>query len=101
MTRALFLLGFSVLLTSCSHATPTEAPAPAAPKVAIATIKTRDGKVTLLGGGPDLRVMLRDVDGNVVADDASLDELRTRDPAAWIVVTRALAQNGTYLDASR
>lgn len=104
MTRGLFLAGFSLFL-ACSHEAPPAEPSKAPARVSLATIETRNGKVTLLGGREEIRVRLRDADGNVVAEEASLDELYTRDPATWLIVTRAIAgyegDGKTYLDASR
>jgi hypothetical protein len=100
----------SVAAPSCAgSAAPNEAPA-AAPSsvrgVAIAGIQTRDGKVTVLGGGGDLRVVVERADGTLAMDGVSLDELRARDPVLYELVTSSYASNasnasnGTYLDAT-
>lgn len=70
----------------------------------IAALKTHDGKVSITGGG-DLRVMVTKDDGTVIADNATLDEVRTKDPETWMLVKSAVAKNGgttggTYLDAT-
>jgi hypothetical protein len=63
-------------------------------------LKTHDGKVAIRGGG-ELRVVVTKDDGRVVADNVTLDELRTRDPETWMLVNSSLAQgDGTYLDAT-
>jgi hypothetical protein len=112
MKRALTVLGSSLFLFSCSHAVSNDAPSPSTPNEteavstrhhALATLQTREGRVTLLGGGGELRVRLRDGNGAVVAENLSLDELKARDPEAWRLVTRAQASteaDGTYLDAT-
>lgn len=67
----------------------------------IAALKTHDGKVLIVGGGKDLRVDVTKDDGTVVADNTSLDELRTKDPETWMLVKSSVAQtDGTYLDAT-
>ena len=67
----------------------------------IAALKTHDGKVKIVGGGRDLRVDVVRDDGTVVADDATLDELRTKDPETWMLVKSSVAQtDGTFLDAT-
>ncbi len=98
----------AVLLFGCSQgATPTPTDpvtaASATGRVVIAQIVTHDTKVALLGGSPssDLRVIVQNVDGSVVADGITLDELRARDPELYVVVTSAFASNGTsYVDAT-
>ena len=68
--------------------------------VAIATMVTHDAKVTILGRGGDLRFVVRDAEGVLVADGETLDELAKRDPELHELVTSALArQGGTFLDA--
>jgi hypothetical protein len=73
--------------------------------VVIAQIVTHDAKVALVGGGRDLRVVVRKLDGAMVADGVTLAELRARDPELYTVVTSAFAQasDGTsngYVDAT-
>ena len=83
---------------SSSLSTP-EAKKPSAP--VIAALKTHDGKISIVGGGKDLRVNVTKDDGTVVADNASLDELRTKDPETWMLLKSSLAQNsGTFIDAT-
>ena len=107
MKRASFLFGlFAVCLLGCGGSTAasstssTSSPEakPSAP--IIAALKTHDGKVSIRGGG-ELRVVVTKDDGTVVADNVSLDELRTKDPESWMLVKSAVAQgDGTYLDAT-
>jgi hypothetical protein len=67
----------------------------------IAALKTHDGKVSIVGGGKDLRIHVTKDDGTVVADNASLDELRTKDPETWMLVKSSVAQSdGTFIDAT-
>jgi len=67
----------------------------------IAALKTHDGKISLVGGGKDLRVNVTRDDGSVVAENASLDELRTKDPETWMLVKSSVAANdGTFVDAT-
>jgi hypothetical protein len=68
----------------------------------IATVVTRDSKVAVVGGGTELRVIVRKADGALVADGLSLAELRARDPFLALVVESAVAGNGggTYIDAT-
>ena len=67
----------------------------------IAALKTHDGKISIVGGGQDLRVDVTKDDGTVVASNATLDELRTKDPESWMLVKSSVAQgDGTYLDAT-
>ena len=117
MTSAslLFALGSSLAFAGCSHASGSapvdddlalaETTAARQPLI-IGAFKTHDGKVSILGGRSDkeLRVMVEKDDGTIVADAATLDELRAKDPGTWHVVTSALAraggESGTYLDAT-
>jgi hypothetical protein len=56
--------------------------------------------VSIRGGG-DIRVVVTKDDGTVVADNVTLDELRTKDPESWMLVKSAVAKNeGEYLDAT-
>jgi hypothetical protein len=67
----------------------------------IATIATRDAKVSIVSGRHDeLRVILRRTDGTLVADGISLDELRAMDPTLDAIVTSAVASRGAYVDAT-
>ncbi len=88
----------------CSQGAPpldTAAPSQAS-GVVIAQIVTHDSKVAILGraGGRDLRVVVRKMDGTIVADGVSLDELRARDPELYMVVTSAFASSTSYVDAT-
>lgn len=98
----LFVLG----LAACGGSTATTTSSSTAserakrPAPVLAALKTHDGKVSIRGGG-ELRVAVTKDDGTIVADDVSLDELRTRDPETWMLVKSAVAQtDGTYLDAT-
>ena len=66
----------------------------------IAAFVTRDVKITIVSGA-DLRVVVRKLDGTLVADMLTLDELAERHPELDAVVRSAVASNasGTYLDA--
>lgn len=99
------------LVLACSNGAgpPTQNEEPATPApgrthpVVIGALQTHDAKVSILGGhaGRELRVVVRKHDGTLVADDATLDELRVLDPETWRVVTSAVAQgDGTFLDAT-
>lgn len=70
----------------------------------IATLATRDEKIQIVGRSSharDLRVVVRKHDGTVVADNVTIDELETRDPAAWALVKNATVGLGdSYLDAT-
>jgi hypothetical protein len=91
-----------------SAATPAEAnesaeaplagPPSRARGLAIGTVVTHDAKVKILAGhGGDLRVVVRKLDGTLVADGVSLGELRARDPELYEVVTSSRAG---YIDAT-
>jgi len=89
-----------------SAATPPEATSEGAPSkargIVVAKVQTHDAKVSILAhGGGELRVVVRKTDGTLVADGVTVDELRAKDPLLHTIVTSAVAQNGTYLDASR
>jgi hypothetical protein len=92
--------GSTATTTSSSSATATATVSqPGAP--VIAALKTHDGKVSIIGGGKDLRVVVTKDDGTIVADNATLDELRTTHPETWMLVKSAVAQtDGTYIDAT-
>jgi hypothetical protein len=68
----------------------------------LATVVTRDKKVAIVGGAPDLRVVVRSTDGALVADGLSLDELRAKDPFLAVLVESAVAgaDDGSYVDAT-
>jgi hypothetical protein len=69
----------------------------------IATVETREARVAIVGGGADLRVVVRKVDGALVADGLTLAELRERDPFLSVVVESAVAGGGgggSYIDAT-
>lgn len=102
------LLLAATTLVACSHAVPSSSSTeegtiqPTTTPVAaesrakgtpIFSIVTHDSKVMVLGGG-DLRVVIRKMDGTLVADGISLDELRATDPAIHTLVTSAMASNG-------
>ena len=97
---------FGLLLVACagsSGSSETGGTPPAVRRSAplIAALKTHDGKVSIVGGGPELRVHVTKDDGTVVADDATLDELRTKDPDTWMLVKSSVAKtDGTFLDAT-
>jgi hypothetical protein len=100
------------VLGGCSQAATTaDTAAPSsATGVVIAQIVTHDSKVAILGGvsGRDLRVVVRKMDGTMVADGVSLEELRTRAPDLYMVVTSAFASSAlpsagtgtSYVDAT-
>ena len=97
LSFALGALSVVSVLSGCSQAAPsgdTAAPSQAT-GVVIAQIVTHDSKVAILGGvsGRDLRVVVRKMDGTLVADGVSLDELRARDPDLYMVVTSAFASS--------
>lgn len=118
--RVLAAVGI-VFLAACSQAAGTagESPAPTsaasppeesaakdlatgAPSTArgfvIATVVTHDAKVKILSSaGGDLRVVVRKLDGTLVADGISLAQLRAQDPGLYTVVTSARAG---YIDAT-
>jgi hypothetical protein len=105
MVRAAPLLVLSlVALVGCSQAATTaDTSAPSqASGVVIAQIVTHDSKVAILGrsSGRDLRVVVRKMDGTMVADGITLDDLRTRDPELYMVVTSAFASSTGYVDAT-
>lgn len=80
------------------------APTPAPSKthgIAIGTIVTHGARVSILGGGTELRYVVRGADGAMVADGLTLDELRAKDPLLSEIVRSATASRGTWLDASR
>lgn len=111
-TRALWALP----LAACTHAAPgggdpsdrapssapAASPAAAGAKkgIAIGHVLTHDAKLTLLALGGDVRVTVRSLDGALVAEALTLDELRARDPEAHRVCSAAVAQRGTFLDAT-
>jgi hypothetical protein len=62
----------------------------------IATIATNHQRVSILGGAKDgepLRVVLRDAEGTILADNITVDELTKRDPVLGALVTTAIASN--------
>lgn len=108
--RPLFALASALALVACSHATTTapagqndeNAAARTATRPVIAALRTHDAKVSIVGGraGTELRVVVRKDDGTVLADGATLEELRTKDPETWEAVTSALANKGSFFDAT-
>ena len=60
---------------------------------AIATLQTHDKKVTILGGIKDggLTVMVKNLDGTIVADGITVDELSRTDPILGALITNAVA----------
>lgn len=118
-TIALLLAGLAV---GCTHSSTSEttgsAPSAEAPVQAsepvtktnrpvIATLETNRAKISILGGrkdGEPLRVVVRDLNGTVIADGITTDELRRTDPMLGELVDSAFAKNGevpkTYLDAT-
>ena len=80
-----------------------DAPEPATARgVAIASVITHDAKVAIFGGGAGLRVVVRKLDGTLVADGVTLDALRVQDPALYELVTSAYASSDghAYVDAT-
>ncbi|HEY8080373.1 MAG TPA: hypothetical protein VIF62_39860 [Labilithrix sp.] len=68
----------------------------------IATVVTRDAKVAVVGGGAELRFVVRKQDGTLVADGLTSRELHEKDPFLSIVVESAVAGagGGSYVDAT-
>jgi len=80
-----------------------DAPEPTTARgVVIASVITHDAKVAILGGGAELRVVVRKLDGTLVADGVTLDALRVQDPALYVLVTSAYASSDghVYVDAT-
>jgi hypothetical protein len=101
--RILVCLVAPTFCVACSQAGgPAVEAAPAAQThgVVIAQIVTHDSKVAILGGGGDLRVVVRKTDGTMVADGISVAELRARDPEIYMVVTSSFASKDGYVDAT-
>lgn len=104
MKRASFL--FALCLVACGGSTATTSSSSSSTTTVhsapvIAALKTHDGKVSIVGGGKDLRVNVTKDDGTVIADDATLDELRTKDPETWMLVKSSVARSdGTFIDAT-
>jgi hypothetical protein len=125
MRRALFRLTTSgILFTVAACTNPTgsgDTPAPATASAAneteppaasttwstrgrpIVTVATRNAKARVLGSMTgELRVVVQKLDGTIIADGISIDELRAADPLLHTIVTSAVASaggGGTYLDA--
>jgi hypothetical protein len=78
------------------------AEAPATKRPVIATIVTNDAKVSIVGHGGDLRVVVKKADGTLVADGMTLDDLAKRDPEAYRLVKNATAgvERGDFVDAT-
>jgi hypothetical protein len=68
--------------------------------VVLGQVVTHDAEVTILGGGGDLRVVVRAADGTLLADGVSLADLHTCSPALHRIVTSAFAQQTGYVDAT-
>ncbi len=67
----------------------------------IATVVTRDAKVAVVGGGAELRFVVRKQDGTLVADGLTASELRAKDPFLSVVVESATAgADGSFVDAT-
>lgn len=103
MKRTAFL--FVLCLAACGGTTSTTSSSSSTTTVhsapVIAALKTHDGKVSIVGGGKDLRIDVTKDDGTVIADNATLDELRTKDPETWMLVKSSVAQSdGTFIDAT-
>lgn len=88
--------------TSSNQTTTPETVAAKTSRPPIATLQTHDRKVTIFGGAKDgeLRVVVKNLDGAVVADRITVDELSRTDPMLGALITNAVASNGTYLDAT-
>jgi hypothetical protein len=105
VTAARFLVVASLALFGCSQGAPPDVAPPSLTQadkgaVVIAQIVTHDAKVAILGGGRYLRVVVRSIDGTMVADGISLADLRARDPELYMVVTSAFASSTSYVDAT-
>lgn len=116
--KLVFAFALGLVAAACSQSTgaagdappPSSAAtsaAPAAPGgargVVIGHVVTHDARVSIVGRGGELAVVLRKVDGTLVADGIGLDELRARDPVLHTIVTSALASgegDGAYVDAT-
>jgi hypothetical protein len=69
----------------------------------IAKLATHDASVQILGRAgkeDELRVVVRKLDGTLVADGVTLDALRATDPTLHALVTSAVAsRSGDFVDA--
>jgi hypothetical protein len=112
--RFTLFFALSLLAVACTHAPPTEgtggqstasAAGPSAPVTpatmtsrtkgtVIAVLETRDRKVSVLGTGGDVRIVVRQGDGAILADGITVDELRTLDPALHELMSTAVAGAG-------
>ncbi len=115
-------LAYTVVLAACSSGTST-APAGESPPAnveaqtslmdethgdqsqtrgpVIATVVTRDAKVAVVGGGAELRFVVRKQDGTLLADGLTSRELEAKDPFLSVVVESAVAgMGGSYVDAT-
>ncbi len=105
MSRAL-LAAVSLCFVACATGTappspskesaPSRSPAAVVDHSVVAKLRTRDRVVSIRAGASGARVTLATLDGDVLGSDLSLDELRTRDPMLYEVVTSSVAG----LDAS-
>jgi hypothetical protein len=94
--------GLCVLLVclGCgSGALPTEAAPPTREHPVIGQLRTRDRKITLLAAREGLRVTVEDATGAPLATDIAVEELRTRDPAAYELFHTSVASRREALDA--
>jgi hypothetical protein len=103
MNRAHLLVPIALIACSTAPVSSGEAEPPQGAGVAetrsvvLGRIATRSATVTMLGGGKDLRFVVRDAEGVVVADGVALEAL---EPELRALVTSAVAERGTYLDAT-
>jgi hypothetical protein len=103
MKRAHLLVPVALVACSTAPVSSGEAPPPQAAGAAetrgvvLGRIATRSAAVTMLGGRKDLRFVVRNDDGVVVADGVALEAL---EPELRVLVTSAVAERGTYLDAT-
>lgn len=117
--RLLASFAATLVVSACSQASGDKSPPQPSPIAAsltataeaskargpvIATLATADEKIAIVGhtsSSRDLRVVVRKHDGTLVADNVTIDELETRDPAAWVLVKNAtVGLGGSYLDAT-
>lgn len=91
--------------------TASEPPATKATGPVIAKLATNSKKVDIIGGSSrsgaqqenEVRVVVRNNEGTILADGLTLPELRRFDPLLGVMVTDAVASNsgtGTYVDAT-